>query len=70
MSAGVECRSDSTYPEKPVAVMWAGLRHEVDHILSRSRTPKGLSFRVQTTDGLTLVLFYDVAADTWDIHPV
>ena len=69
MNANVECRSDSTYPERPVAVMWEGLRREVGHLLSRSRTPNGLHFQIQTTDGLTLVLFYDVAADKWHIAP-
>jgi hypothetical protein len=69
MGVTVECRSESTYPEKPMAVTWDGLRREVEHILSRWRTPEGLHFRVQTTDGLTLELFYDVAADRWHITP-
>jgi len=70
MNAAVECRSDSTYPERPIAVIWNGLHREIAHILSRSRTPEGLHFRIQTNDGLTLDLFYDVAADKWSIAPV
>jgi hypothetical protein len=69
MDATVECRSDSTYAEKPMAVTWAGLRREVVHSLSRSRTPEGWLFRTQTADGLVFELFYAIAADEWNTAP-
>jgi len=47
--------------------MWEGARREVDVILKRWRDPRGLGFQIQTTDGLTLDLFYDVHADAWRV---
>lgn len=66
----VECRSESSYPDKPVRLTWEGTRHEVDVILSRSRNPRGISFRVRTTGGLVFDLEYTLATDAWRITPV
>jgi hypothetical protein len=66
----VECRSDSVYPERPVAVTWNDMRHEVETILSRWRTPDGIFFRVRATDGLAFQLIYRFATDTWDVEPI
>jgi hypothetical protein len=70
MKDSVECRSESSYPEKPVALTWEGMRREVDAILSRSRDPQGYRFRVRTTDSLVFDLEYTLATDAWRITPV
>jgi hypothetical protein len=66
----VECRSDSTYPERPVAVTWEGARHVVDTILSRWRTPEGIFFRIRTTDGLAFQFIYRIATDAWEVEQI
>ena len=66
----VECRSESSYPERPVRLTCDGKRHEVQTVLSRSRSPQGISFRVRTTDGLAFELEYLTATDAWRITPV
>ena len=66
----VECRSESSYPDKPVRLTWEGTRHEVEAILSRSREPQGYRFRVRTTDRLVFDLEYNFATDAWLITPV
>ena len=53
-----------------MALTWEGTRHEVEAILSRSRNPQGISFRVRTTDGLIFELEYITATDAWRITPV
>jgi len=70
MEDSVECRSESSYPEKPVALTWEGARHEVEAILSRWQSPEGVGFRVRTTDGLVFELDYGTATDAWHITPV
>jgi hypothetical protein len=66
----VECRSESNYPDKPVALNWEGARHEVETILSQWRDPHGLHFRVRTTDGLVFELEYISATEAWHIKPI
>ncbi len=70
MEDSVECRSESSYPDKPVALTWEGARREVEAILSRSRDPQGYRFRVRTTEGLVFELEYVIATDAWRITPV
>jgi hypothetical protein len=70
MEDSVECRSESSYPEKPVALTWEGMRREVDAILSRSRDPQGYRFQVRTTDGLVFDIEFTLATDAWRITPV
>jgi len=69
MGDSVECRSESAYPEKPVAVNWEGARREVETILGRWRDPQGIHFRVRTTDRLVFELTYLSATDEWLIKP-
>ena len=64
----VECRSDTEYPERPVAIYLQGERLEIDRILSRWRTPEGKWFRVVTNDGEAHELFYDESRDEWFIQ--
>jgi hypothetical protein len=70
MEDSVECRSESSYPDKPVALTWEGARHEVDSILTQWRSPQGMHFRVRTTEGLVFELEYVIATDAWHITPV
>jgi hypothetical protein len=63
----VECRASDSYPGTPIALMWEGVRREIDLILDRWRNPDGLGFRVRTTDSLTFELFYDINADAWRV---
>jgi len=64
----VECRSDSEYAERPIALHWQEQRLEITEILSRWRTPAGKGFRVRTADDQIFVLIYnDIAAD-WHIQ--
>ena len=68
MGALVECRSESAYAEKPVALIWTGERLEVTEILSRWRSPDEIHFRVRVSDGRIFELIYDEAADGWRIQ--
>jgi hypothetical protein len=64
----VECRSETAYAEKPVALVWEGERLEVAGILSRWRTPGQIHFRVRVTDRRLFELTYDEATDEWHIQ--
>ncbi|RPH60138.1 MAG: hypothetical protein EHM81_06860 [Chloroflexi bacterium] len=64
----VECRSETAYAEKPVALVWEGERLEVAGILSRWRAPGQIHFRVRVTDGRLFELTYDEATDEWHIQ--
>ena len=66
----VECRSSSTYPERPLALTWEGERLEILAILSRRRTPEGYWFRVRTRDLQTFDLTFLEAGDRWKIRPI
>jgi hypothetical protein len=67
----VECRSSSTYAERPLAFYWQGQRLEVERILARWRTPATSCFRVLARgDQGTFELQYDESADAWRIQPV
>ena len=60
----VECRSDSEYAERPVALYWQEQRLEIVEILARWRTPEGKGFRVRTTDDQIFELTYvEITAD-------
>ena len=63
----VECRSDSEYAERPLALTWNGKRYEVVEILARWRTPGEKFFRVRTTDEQIFELIYREGPDEWKI---
>jgi hypothetical protein len=63
----VECRSDSEYAERPIALYWHEQRLEIVEILSRWRTPEGKGFRVRTTDEQTFELSYEEISADWQI---
>jgi hypothetical protein len=64
----VECRSDSEYAERPLAITWQGHRYEIAEILARWRGPGEKGFRVKTTDGQAFELTYRVVSDEWEIQ--
>jgi hypothetical protein len=68
MDETVLCRSDSTYAERPLALLWQGRRYEIIEILARWRTPQGRGFRVQTETGQGFVILFDEAKQTWEIQ--
>lgn len=64
----VECRSDSEYAERPLALIWQGERLEVVEILSRWREPGKKVFLVRTTHEKRFQLTYDEFLDQWEIQ--
>ncbi len=66
----VECHSSYTYAERPIALYWEGERQEIDEIITRSRIPGGIRFRVRAADGQLFELFYGELYDEWRISLV
>ena len=66
----VECRSDSEYAERPLALTWQGRRYEVAEILSRWHGPGEKGFLVKTADGPAFDLTYREIADEWQVQPL
>jgi hypothetical protein len=64
----VECRSDSEYAERPIALHWQEQRLEIVEILSRWRSPAGKCFRVRTVDNQIFELTYNETTDRWQIQ--
>ena len=68
MSDIVECHSDYTYAERPVAFVWEDRRLEIAKILRQWRSLLGKGFRVKTQDGQNFELEYLEESDVWQIH--
>jgi hypothetical protein len=66
----VECRSDSEYAERPLAVVWQGRRLEIAEIVATWRGPGEKGFRVKTVEGTAFDLAYFELHDEWQIHPI
>ncbi|MEA4908755.1 MAG: hypothetical protein GYA17_10100 [Chloroflexi bacterium] len=69
MNAPVECRSEHTYPQRPVALYWGGERYPVIAIERQWRDPQGPAFRVRTAGEQSFDLIYLEAVDEWRIEP-
>lgn len=65
----VECHSEHTYAQRPVALHWQGQRQEIDQVESEWRGPSGTHFRVRTVAGDRFELHYDQYKDEWSIQP-
>ena len=65
----VICRSETTYAEKPVALLWEGERLDISVILASWHTPQGKIFRVSIADGRTFDLTYLLGDNIWQITP-
>jgi hypothetical protein len=61
----VICRSEDSYPQKPVGLIWESERLPIMTILSRSRLPDELQFRVKTTGDRIFELYYQEETDRW-----
>lgn len=61
----VDCRSDDSYPQRPVAFDWENEKLEVKSIISRSRLPDGLIFRVITNKERVFKLYYQEEKALW-----
>jgi hypothetical protein len=66
----VECRSDSEYAERPLALTWQGQRLEIAEIMARWHGPGEKGFRVKTTDGRAFELTYHEVLDEWQVQPI
>lgn len=64
----VECRSDTEYAERPVALHWQGERMEIVEVLTRWRTPESKCFRVRTVNGQIFILAYHETTSEWYIQ--
>lgn len=66
----VECRSDAEYADRPLALVWQGVRLEIAEILASWRGPSEKGFRVKTTNGQAFELVYRQVPDEWHIQPI
>ncbi len=66
----VECRSDSTFAERPLSLVWDGNKYEIAEILARWRGPTEKGFRVKTADGQAFELTYREIPDEWHVQPI
>jgi len=66
----VECRSDSTFAERPLSLTWQGYKYEIAEIISRWRGPAEKGFRVKTTDGQAFEITYREIPDEWLVQPI
>ena len=66
----VECRSDSEYAERPLALTWEGRRLEIAEVFASWRGPGEKGFRVKTADGLAFELAYHELPDEWQVLPL
>jgi len=55
----VECHSGYEYPQRPMAISWNGMQHQVKLIIAEWRTPEGRFFRVESMDGNLFELSLD-----------
>ncbi len=66
----VECRSDTDYADRPLALTWQGRRLEIAEIVASWRGPGDKGFRVKTGDGQAFELAYRELPDEWHIQPL
>jgi hypothetical protein len=64
----VECHSEYTYAERPVAIHWEGQRLLIAAIDSHWRTPDAKKFKVRVEDGRFFELSYRENLGEWHIH--
>jgi hypothetical protein len=61
----VECRSDSTFAERPLSLIWQGICYEIAEIAARWRGLSEMGFRVQTMNGQAFDLTYRELPNEW-----
>ena len=67
MADRVECRSDFTYPQRPIAIYWDQQRLEVEVILGMWKLPDGRRFLLRTSDQHTFDVVYNEIQDIWQV---
>lgn len=65
----VECLSGQTYADRPIAIIWDGMRLPVQSIQARWRFPGGRRFLIKTEDERSFKLNYYEYTDVWSIQP-
>jgi hypothetical protein len=70
MGERVECHSGLAYAERPLALIWHGMRYEVATVEAQWRIPGGTRFRVRTAAGERFELLYIELYDEWRVHPL
>jgi hypothetical protein len=66
----VECRSDTEFAERPLALIWDGTRYEIAEIVARWHGPNEKGFRVKTAEGPAFELTYREVPDEWQVQPI
>lgn len=66
----VACRSETEYADRPLSLIWKGLRLEIAEIQARWRSPGEKVFRVQAVNGKKFILTYLEVADEWEVRPL
>jgi len=66
----VECHSEYTYSERPIAIWWQNERLPILRIIQEARFPHGKYFRVSTQEEYLFDLFYEEWQDQWVINQV
>jgi len=65
MDVRVECRSESSYAGRPIAVHWQDQRLEVLEVLASWREPGRIYYRVRLEPEQIFELAYDEDNDNW-----
>jgi hypothetical protein len=66
----VECRSDSTFAERPLSLIWQEICYAIAEIAARWRGLSEMGFRVKTTNGQAFDLTYRELPNEWLIRPI
>jgi hypothetical protein len=61
----VVCYSGHTYAERPVSLIWEGIKHKVKQIEKEWQEPGARLFQVRTGDGRLFILSYNERGDEW-----
>jgi hypothetical protein len=64
----VECRSEYTYAQRPVAFLWQGERLEVEEVQASWQHPQGKKFLIRTRDDRIFELTYNELNQDWHIQ--
>lgn len=66
----VECHSGYTYAQRPVALVWQGIRLKIDAVMAEWQVPQGRRFLVMTQNQQQFELIYQESGDFWRVYPV
>jgi hypothetical protein len=66
----VECRSDSDYAGRPLAIHWQEKRETVKAVLFSWRTPNGKRYRVESLSGKIFDCSYSEIDELWAVEEI